>query len=73
MLENKTVAEFGPSIDWRESSFLSNPRLPKAVNESRVKVCPGGQTGVTTDRQRCWCSGLLRGLGIVLRDHAQGV
>lgn len=29
---------FGPHIHFREHSFLSNPRLPAAVNESRVVV-----------------------------------
>lgn len=39
---------FGPHIDWKEHSFLRNPRLPAAVNSSRLVVqpcggdCPGG-------------------------------
>lgn len=30
--------DWGPHIDYREYSFLQNPRLPKSVNDSRVTV-----------------------------------
>ncbi|MEW5307750.1 MAG: hypothetical protein WDW36_010126 [Sanguina aurantia] len=32
--------DFGPHIEWRESSFLRNPRLSAAVSGSRVLVVP---------------------------------
>eukprot|EP00803_Ostreobium_quekettii_P009210 evm.model.scf_772EXC.7 EVM.evm.TU.scf_772EXC.7 scf_772EXC:53561-60533(-) len=37
--------DFGPSIDFREYSFLSNPRLPASVNASRIRVegCDGSE------------------------------
>jgi arabinosyltransferase len=40
-------AEFGEPIEWREYSFLHNPRLPKAVRESQleVEVCAAGAAG----------------------------
>ncbi|GMH44240.1 hypothetical protein BSKO_12174 [Bryopsis sp. KO-2023] len=43
-------AEFGPPVDIREASFLYNPRLPAAVNASRllVEVSDSGCDGVTT-------------------------
>lgn len=41
--------EFGPHIEWREYSFLQNPRMSAAVNQSRLVIeagcqgdCPGG-------------------------------
>merc|ERR1712060_407882 len=36
-------AEFGPATPFREYSFLSNPRTPKAVTESRVTVSLSGK------------------------------
>lgn len=47
MLQDLDVNVFGPSINFREYSFLSNPRLPKQVNQSRVKVklCKTGSEG----------------------------
>lgn len=38
MLRDKPVEEFGPKIDFREYSFLQNPRLPKQVKESFLEV-----------------------------------
>ncbi|XP_020694442.1 arabinosyltransferase XEG113-like [Dendrobium catenatum] len=41
MLRDQPFEEFGPNIDFREYSFLQNPRLPKQVKESflEVKLC----------------------------------
>jgi hypothetical protein len=38
---------FGPHVDWREYTFLQNPRMPKEVNASRlaVTVCEQGAAG----------------------------
>lgn len=38
MLKELPVAEFGPRIEFREYSFLQNPRLSKRVKESFLKV-----------------------------------
>eukprot|EP00250_Pteridium_aquilinum_P008747 c18180_g1_i1 orf=861-2705(-) len=47
MLENIDVQIFGPPINFREYSFLKNPRLPKQVKQSRVRVklCKKGSEG----------------------------
>lgn len=47
MLEDLDAHIFGPSINFREYSFLNNPRLPKQVKQSRVKVklCKKGSEG----------------------------
>jgi len=43
----RPVPHFGPTLEWREHSFLQNPRLPQHVNESRVEVvaCAEGEGG----------------------------
>ncbi len=38
MVVPRPEEEFGPMIDFREYSFLDNPRLPEEVNNSRVHV-----------------------------------
>ncbi|XP_020596119.1 arabinosyltransferase XEG113 isoform X2 [Phalaenopsis equestris] len=38
MLRDQSFEEFGPTIDFREYSFLQNPRLPKQVKESFLEV-----------------------------------
>ena len=38
MVVPRPEEEFGPMIDFREHSFMDNPRLPAAVNASRVTV-----------------------------------
>jgi hypothetical protein len=41
-----TPSEFGPNVDYRESSFFSNPRMTAAVNSSRVTIelCASGDS-----------------------------
>ncbi|KAG0474762.1 hypothetical protein HPP92_014448, partial [Vanilla planifolia] len=48
MLKDLPEEEFGSKIDFREYSFLQNPRLPKQVKESflEVQLC---------DKQSSWC------------------
>jgi len=43
----KLEDEFGPQVEWREYSFLQNPRTPARVNQSRlaVTVCEQGGAG----------------------------
>ncbi|GLJ12056.1 hypothetical protein SUGI_0183030 [Cryptomeria japonica] len=38
MLTSFPENDFGPNIDFREYSFLENPRVPKQVKESKLKV-----------------------------------
>lgn len=38
MTHPKPEAEFGPHMDYREHSFLRNPRMPADVRRSRVHV-----------------------------------
>ncbi|MCO5586998.1 hypothetical protein L7F22_040943 [Adiantum nelumboides] len=47
MLETRDVHAFGPTIHFREYSFLNNPRLPQEVKQSRIKVklCKKGSVG----------------------------
>lgn len=43
---NRPLAEneFGPNLKWREYSFLQNPKLSPAVNNSRLIIQPCGAT-----------------------------
>ncbi|KAH9321204.1 hypothetical protein KI387_015843, partial [Taxus chinensis] len=54
MLTSFPEAEFGPSIDFREYSFLANPRVPKQVKESKLKIemCDEGTDGCIMDNNR---------------------
>ncbi|KAI5083262.1 hypothetical protein GOP47_0003005 [Adiantum capillus-veneris] len=47
MLEILDVHAFGPTIHFREYSFLNNPRLPQEMKQSRIKVklCKKGSEG----------------------------
>lgn len=47
MLEDVDEVMYGPSIKFREYSFLHNPRLPKQVKTSKLKVrlCKEGSVG----------------------------
>jgi len=47
----REVPHLGPRFEWREHSFLQNPRLPKALNESRIVVefCAEGQVAGCAD------------------------
>lgn len=38
MTQQRPEAEFGPHMEYREHSFLRNPRMPAAVRRSRVHV-----------------------------------
>lgn len=56
MLQKLSEEEFGPTIDFREYSFLENPRLPKEVKESKlnVEICDEHTDGcvMNTDREQ---------------------
>ncbi|GFH21962.1 uncharacterized protein HaLaN_19354, partial [Haematococcus lacustris] len=43
----KPEQHFGPHVEWREYSFFQNPRMPAAVNNSRllVELCSSGAEG----------------------------
>lgn len=53
MLSVLPEAEFGPAIDFREYSFLQNPRLPKHVKNSflEVQLCDHQSTTCRVDRE----------------------
>jgi hypothetical protein len=38
MTQPKPEGEFGPHMDYREHSFLRNPRMPATVRRSRVRI-----------------------------------
>ncbi|XP_024520921.1 arabinosyltransferase XEG113 [Selaginella moellendorffii] len=45
MLKNMPEEEFGPAIDFREYSFLENPRVPQEIKTSRlsIRLCSRGK------------------------------
>ena len=54
-----TEAEFGPNIDWRESSFLRNPRTPREYNTTRrlvIKTCSSTKDGADNTIEAMPCS-----------------
>jgi hypothetical protein len=47
---------FGPRIDFREHSFLSNPHTPPSVRQSRLQVAlcqPGSHTDASKADTKC--------------------